>query len=116
MTTHSAGKMKIASGKMSFTGKGATLAQLTDFLSHELRFPVIDQTGLTGRFDYFLDIASYITDEIRKESQQSNGPPADAPTIIAQAVQAQLGLKMDSKKMPVETLVVDRMEKTPSEN
>ena len=40
----------------------------------------------------------------------------DGPSIVAQAIQAQLGLKLDSKKMPVDTLVVDRIEKTPSDN
>ena len=110
------GSPSFKTGNLNLTGKGATLAQLTDFLSHELRFPVIDQTGLTGRFDYFLDIGSYVTEEMKKESQQVNGPPADGPSIVAQALQAQLGLKLDSKKMPVETLVVDRLEKTPSGN
>jgi len=110
------GSPSFQTGKLSLTGKGATLSQLTDFLSHELRFPIIDQTGLTGRFNYVLDINAYMTEEIRKESQQTNGPPADAPSIVAQAVQAQLGLKMDSKKMPVETLVIDRVERVPSGN
>jgi uncharacterized protein (TIGR03435 family) len=110
------GSPSFKTGNLNLTGKGATLAQLTEFLSKELRFPVIDQTGLTGRFNYFLDIGSYVTEEMRKESQQVNGPPADGPSIVAQAIQAQLGLKLDSKKMPVDTLVVDRIEKTPSDN
>ncbi|MEO8596398.1 MAG: TIGR03435 family protein [Candidatus Solibacter sp.] len=110
------GSPSFQTGKMNLTGKGATLAQLINFLSHELRFPVIDQTGLTGRFNYFLDIASYITEEMRKDMGASSGPPPDAPTIVAQALQSQLGLKMDSKKMPIDTLVVDHLEKAPTEN
>jgi uncharacterized protein (TIGR03435 family) len=37
-----------STGKLNLTGKGATIAQLTQFLSKELREPVIDQTGLAG--------------------------------------------------------------------
>jgi len=98
------GSPSFKTGKLNLTGTGATLSQLTDFLSREIRFPIIDQTGLTGRFDYFLDIGSYVTEEMRKEG--GNGPPPDAPTIVAQAMMAQLGLKLDSKKAPVEMLIV----------
>jgi len=103
-------------GKMSLTGQGARLSQLTDFLSHEIRTPIIDQTGLTGRFNYALDINAYVTDEVRKSQGPGGGPPPDAPSIIAQAIQAQLGLKLDAKKVPLEMIVVDRLEKTPTEN
>ena len=34
-----------------------------------------DQTGLTGRFNYVLDINSYITDEVRKSQGPGGGPP-----------------------------------------
>jgi uncharacterized protein (TIGR03435 family) len=101
---------------MNLTGNGATLGQMTEFLSKEMRQPVVDQTGLTGRFNYFLDIASYITDEIRKSEPRGGGPPPDAPGILAQAIQTQLGLKLDAKKLPTEVLVIDRIEKSPTEN
>jgi uncharacterized protein (TIGR03435 family) len=110
------GSPSFKSGKLNLTGQGATIGQLTEFLSREMRQPVIDQTGLTGRFDYFLDINAYVTDEIRKTEGPGGGPPAEAPSIIAQAIQAQLGLKIDGRKAPVEVLVIDRIEKTPSEN
>jgi uncharacterized protein (TIGR03435 family) len=109
------GAPSFKTGKMNLTGQGATLAQLTTFLSREMRQPVIDHTGLTGRFDYFLDINAYVNEEMLKNAGP-NGPPAEAPAIIAHAIQAQLGLKVEPKKMPIEMLVVDRMEKTPSEN
>jgi uncharacterized protein (TIGR03435 family) len=40
----------------------------------------------------------------------------EAPSIIANALQAQLGLKVQAKKMPLEVLLVDKMEKTPTDN
>ena len=47
------------------------------------------------------------------------GPAGDnqdaAPTLIV-AVQEQLGLKLESKKGPVDILVIDHAEKVPTEN
>jgi uncharacterized protein (TIGR03435 family) len=110
------GSPSFKTGKLNLRGDGATLDQLTEFLAKELRQPVVDQTGLTGRFNYFLDINAYITDEIRKSEGPNGAPPPDAPSIIAQAMQAQLGLKVESKKMPIEILVVDHIEKAPTGN
>lgn len=103
-------------GKMSLTGQGATLRQLITFLSREIRNPIIDQTGLTGRYNYALDINAYVTEEIMKSAGPNGGPPPDAPSIIAQAMQAQLGLRLDSKKAPVEMLIVDSIERAPTGN
>jgi uncharacterized protein (TIGR03435 family) len=102
-------------GKMSLTGQGATVRQLIAFLSREIHNPIIDQTGLTGRYNYALDINAYVTEEIMK-SAGPGGVPPDAPSIIAQAMQAQLGLRLDSKKAPVEMLIVDSIERTPTGN
>ena len=106
------GSPSFSTGKLNLTGKGATITQLISFLSREIRLPIVDQTGLTGRYDYFMDINAYITDEMRNQS----GPPVEAPSIIANALQAQLGLKVEAKKMPLEVLVIDKMEKTPTDN
>ena len=110
-----AGNPSFKTGKMNLTGDGATIAQLTEFLSAQLREPVIDQTNLTGLYSYYLDIMPYITEETMKRSNGDN-PPAEGASIIATAIQAQLGLKLDTKKAPVEMIVVDHMEKTPVEN
>ena len=106
------GSPSFSTGRMNLTGKGATVAQLIVFLSAQLRQPIVDQTGLAGRYDYFMDINAYITDEMRSQP----GPPAEAPSIIAQALQSQLGLKVDPKKAPLEVLIIDKIEKTPTDN
>jgi uncharacterized protein (TIGR03435 family) len=103
-------------GKLSLTGQGATVHQLIEFLSREIRNPIIDQTGLAGRYNYALDINSYVTEEMMKSAGPNGGPPPDAPSIIAQAMQAQLGLRLDSKKAPVEMLIIDRVERAPTGN
>jgi uncharacterized protein (TIGR03435 family) len=106
------GSPSFSTGRMNLTGKGATIAQLILFLSAQLRQPIVDQTGLAVRYDYFMDINAYITEEMRSQP----GPPAEAPSIVAQALQSQLGLRVDAKKTPLEVLVVDKIEKTPTEN
>jgi uncharacterized protein (TIGR03435 family) len=76
-------------------------------LSQAMRAPVIDQTGLKGKFDFTLDLTGYIT---------KNMQPEDGISAAFTILQEQLGLKLESKKMPVEMLIVDRVERVPTEN
>lgn len=69
--------------------------------------PTVNATGLTGKYDFVFSW-SYA-------AMQPN-PPADSGPTIFEAIQEQLGLKLESKKVPVNTLIVDHIEKTPSEN
>ena len=68
------------------------------------RRPVVDRTGLSGEFDFELEFAP------------PDAPAADssAPSVFT-AVQEQLGLRLESAKVPAEIVVIDRAEK-PSEN
>lgn len=109
------GNPPFRAGGMNLTGAGASIAQMTEFLSRELRTPVLDQTGLTAKYNYFLDIRSFVTEEMRRNMPR-DGPPLEAPGIIAQALQEQLGLRLNSSKSPIDVLVVDRIEKEPGEN
>jgi uncharacterized protein (TIGR03435 family) len=90
-------------------GRDEHIAQLVNMLSGQLRSPVIDSTGLAEKYDFTL---SWVP-------QPPGGLPPDTeefgPSIFS-AVQEQLGLKLISKKGPVELLVIDRAEKTPTEN
>jgi uncharacterized protein (TIGR03435 family) len=83
-------------------GRHASMAMLSNSLEGTLGRPVRDRTGIAGDFDFRFE---YTADEL------STG---DLPSLFT-AVQAQLGLKLESTKGPVETLVVDRAEK-PSAN
>jgi uncharacterized protein (TIGR03435 family) len=79
-------------------GTSCTMAQFALKLSEALHAPVADATGLDGKFDYKLV-----------------WPPADLDTAIFAAIQEQLGLKLESRKVPVEVIVIDRADR-PSEN
>ena len=78
--------------------------------------PVIDKTGIQGRYDFTLrwtpDDSQFVNMGVRVPPP-SNDP--DAPPGLFTAFQEQLGLKLESTKGPVEVLVVDRIDK-PSEN
>jgi uncharacterized protein (TIGR03435 family) len=78
--------------------------------------PVVDQTGLTGRFDFTLN---WTPDETQFGGLGVRVPPpadnANAPPGLFTAIQEQLGLKLDAARAPVEVFVIDRAEK-PSEN
>lgn len=98
-------------GVMGVVAERADLREMLSMLSQALQAPVIDQTGLKGRYDFKVDMSPYITPEMLS----AKGPP-DIAGIAIIALQEQLGLKMESKKVPVEMIIVDRAEKTPVEN
>jgi uncharacterized protein (TIGR03435 family) len=110
------GPPSFETGHLNLTGKNTTLSQLLDFIANEIHVPVVDQTGLTGRYNYFFDIEPYFSEESRKATGPGGGPPPDANAIIAVAMQKELGIKVESKKVPVEVIVVDHAEKAPIEN
>jgi uncharacterized protein (TIGR03435 family) len=87
---------------------------MTEFISRELKIAISDQTGLTGHYNYHLDIASFVTEEMMRNS--NGGVPIEGPAIVAKAMQEQLGFKVDSGKVPMEVIVVDSAEKAPTEN
>jgi len=68
--------------------------------------PVVDRTGLTGTYDIRMEA----TPEFR-----INRDPETGDISVFNAVQAQLGLRLEAQKAPIEILIVDRLEK-PSAN
>jgi uncharacterized protein (TIGR03435 family) len=95
----------------------ATMGDFTGFMQTlVLDRPVVDQTGLTGRYDFSIKFTP-------DDSEFAGHPPqlpatteaAEAFPSLFVAMQDQLGLKLESTKAPVDVLVIDRVEK-PSEN
>ncbi len=87
---------------------GVSIESLCTILSHQFRRDVIDKTGLTGLFDYHLDVVM--------------GPPGTAPAeddanaldVVTVGLQ-KLGLKLEQAKGTAEIVVIDHIEK-PSAN
>lgn len=101
---------------MSFRVANATMAQYADTMGAALERPVVDQTGLTGKYDFVL---KWTPDETQFRSFGGAPPPppanVEAPPDLFTAIQEQLGLKLESAKAPVDVLVIDHVEK-PSDN
>ena len=109
------GKMLITmqSGDRSrILGQQVTLQALVKALSSELKTTITDATGLTAKYDFTLTYASL----------EPLPPPAHMPEVleplpdIFSALQSDLGLKLEAKKVSVEVFVVNHMERTPTGN
>jgi uncharacterized protein (TIGR03435 family) len=95
----------------------ATMADFAGVLqSAVLDRPVVDRTGLTGRWDFQI---RWTPDESQFAGLGARVPPPtndpNAPPGIFTAFTEQLGLKLDPSRAPVEVLVIDTIER-PSEN
>jgi uncharacterized protein (TIGR03435 family) len=82
--------------------KNITISRLTEFLANRMRRIVIDDTGLTGKYDFKIEFAP---------DGKGDG---ERPDLLV-AIQEQLGLKIESRKAPVDVYIVDGAEK-PNEN
>jgi uncharacterized protein (TIGR03435 family) len=89
-----------------------TMEGLIAILSTQVDRPLTDQTGLRGNYDIAVHWAPETPDT------NDNGAPTSStplPNLFA-ALQAQLGLKLESKRSEVQVLVVDHADKIPTAN
>ena len=84
--------------------KSASMATFADLLSKAADRPVIDATGFPGFYDVDLTY-----------SPELSAVAAESGPALAQALQEQLGLKLEKREIQVDVLVVDRAEKVPVE-
>jgi uncharacterized protein (TIGR03435 family) len=94
-----------------YTGTSISMDRFASFLSTRLDLPVIDQTGLQGFYDLKLDW-------VPERDIQSKSDLREAPAgqVLQDAIQDQLGLRLERRKAPIEILIVDHADKTPTEN
>ncbi len=121
-----AGQVRVRPGRLELNG--VPISQLAQILSRMLNRPVVDQTETKDVYNIQLEF----TPEpgmgrgmgMAPPPPGAGGPQGHAegtstdkePGSIFTALQEQCGLKLEAKKAPVEMVVVDRMEKTPTEN
>jgi uncharacterized protein (TIGR03435 family) len=106
--------MRMQPGKATMNAAGVSMTQLVDMLANQVERPIVDGTELTGRYDFTLEFAP----EMQNMPGFVPGPVVEgeaAPSLFT-AVQEQLGLKLEPKKAALDLIVVDRLEKTPTEN
>jgi uncharacterized protein (TIGR03435 family) len=112
------GMMRMGRGEL--TAQAIPTASLVNMLSQQLQHTVIDKTGLTGKYDFTLTwtpeegSGPMFKGTDGGSSRPEPAPDASGPSLFT-ALQEQLGLKLQSAKGPVETLVVDHVE-MPTEN
>jgi uncharacterized protein (TIGR03435 family) len=95
------------------------LSQLATILGNQFRHPVVDKTGLTGKYDFNVEFTPEPS-EVRLPPGAAPGPPgAEAsepgPNLVA-AIEQQLGLRLVATKAMLDVVVVDKAEKVPTEN
>jgi uncharacterized protein (TIGR03435 family) len=71
--------------------------------------PALDLTGLTGNFDYVVDLSGL------GNKTGSSGYDGDGRSVF-QAIQEDMGLKLEPRKSPVDILVIESVNKVPSGN
>ena len=77
--------------------------------------PVVDQTGLKGRFDFLLELPAGMFSFSLKPPNPDDPPPEPKGPPFLNAVREQLGLKLVRSRVEIRTLIIDHVEK-PSEN
>lgn len=84
-------------------GRATDMTVLASMLGRPLGAPVVDKTGIKGTFDFEFNFAPV-------ESLDSSLPS------IFTALQEQLGLRLESQKVPLQMLVIDKCQRVPTEN
>jgi uncharacterized protein (TIGR03435 family) len=98
-------RMIFMNGRACLTAYREGMPGLADLLSDRMERPVLDMTGLAGIYDFTLHY------------DPGNAAPSDNPLPdVFAAVQSQLGLKLESRKGLVDLVVIDHVEKLPTEN
>ena len=98
--------------RYTITGEASTMQLLALNLGGLVGRPVLDKTGLNGRYDFKLEWTPEAASTLNSTSvSASEVPLASDPASAAlfAALQEQLGLRMESQKAPVETLCIDRV-------
>lgn len=99
-------KINVTPKVFTLATTGITLTEFAHILSDRFQQPVVDKTGLAGRYDFKIEVA-------RDES----APPLSSygSDVIMAGIQSQLGLKFSPEKLMADWLVVDSVDK-PTEN
>jgi uncharacterized protein (TIGR03435 family) len=99
-----------------YTGTCISMSIFADYLARQkdlpVELPVLDMTGLAGFYNLTL---SWVPEPRQAGDNPGTADTPAGPTLLT-ALQEQLGLRLETRKAPLEVLVVDRIERVPSEN
>ncbi len=115
------------------SSRAQTISSLLNSIGTQLGKPVVDKTGLKGKYDFTLEFANETGGPISMNGMAMPMPAAPAGSPVAgerigpppgdenaqplpYALQAQLGLRLDAKKVQIEILAIEHADKMPTEN
>jgi len=99
--------------------RGVTMAAVSKYVSRTLTRPVVDETGIAGKYDIDLPVSVGMPDGwLNPQGGAGAGtapppPPTLSPAAIGKAVE-QLGLKLETRRGPVDRLVVESADRVPT--
>lgn len=106
------GGWSMGNGRMDATA--TTIESLTAGLTQQVGHTIVDKTGLTGHYDFKLHWTPDDAPPVTGTDGTNAGSDASAPALFT-ALQEQIGLKLESRKEPIDVIVVDHIDK-PSPN
>jgi uncharacterized protein (TIGR03435 family) len=106
--------IRMAADRNHMRARKVSMKELTRVLSDELATPVVDKTGLAGVYDFDFEYSREGLDGFRRSL--TDAPEVSGASTLQIALQESLGLKLASRKGPIEMLVVDSGQRTPEAN
>jgi uncharacterized protein (TIGR03435 family) len=104
-----------SSGPGLIGGTNISMPELAEALGGVLGRPVVDATHLSGVFD--IKVTWRPSDDATAAEQKKYGIDVDnLPSSVSTAVREQLGLRLQSAKVPLKVIVVDNIDRQPTEN
>jgi uncharacterized protein (TIGR03435 family) len=98
-------------GRVRFGARGVPMSMIATSISIPqltgLDRPVLDKTGLTGKFDFVIEFTPQISGPL---PPGANFKPDETGPTFLEALKEQLGLKLESQTGPVDVLVIDHVE------
>jgi uncharacterized protein (TIGR03435 family) len=104
-------------GQGGFFFRNWTMAAFANWLSGlpSVGRPVIDRTGLEGRYSFDANLFNFSKDTEADDSKRAM-MSGDASDAVFSTLQTQLGLKLVAQKATIEIIVIDHADKIPTEN
>lgn len=96
------------------TARSLPISQILASARGAVGRPVKDETDLSGYYEFNLTWTP--EDKLLAGADNTSTAPGDRPPSIFTALQEQLGLRLEPRKLPIEVVVVDHVERVPTEN
>lgn len=112
-----------ANGLTRWVGNNVPVDYLAGLFNSLTGRPILDSTGLKGKYDFMLTFnpdnsaeSGLASAASRPSDDNATVPVSDGGLTVFAAAEKQLGLKLEAKKIMIDEFVIDHAEKTPVEN